>query len=512
MNCFHRHACTWLVTAVLACTPGCTISRELHGPDQAGRLDVADSPFLKAHLRNGEVVVLQLWRYDEKQAAVFGHGERRDMNRKLVERGELHVDLKDVALFETNTPKANPGPVAALAVVGVLSAAVSVACIANPKACFGSCPTFYASDGQRDYLAAEGFSESVAPSLEATDVDALWRLRAHGRTVSLRVTNEALETHVIRQANLLAVPRPPGGRVVHTNGIFHTVTALQPPTACRVSEGDCLAAVLASDELERSSVTDGEDLATRETVELTFDPSRAPAHPGLVLETRQGFITTFLFYQALAFMGRKAGHYLAELERGDPQIRGKASELYHLLGGIDVQVESAPGLWQNAGTYSETGPLAREVQMIPLPTAGTGRVRLVMARGHFRLGMVALAEVGDAVTPVRVRPARITTTAGDAQLARQWVGGEAPALVTLPGDEHRLEYELPADAQGLELFMESRGYYLEWMRQQWLAEESDYRMLKLFKWPSAALRDLAPAYRKIEPRIEAMFWESRYVR
>jgi hypothetical protein len=502
----------WLLAGALLFGPGCTVSRELHRPEQAGQLAPGDSPFLKAHARNGDVVVLEKWTYDEQRNAVVGQGERRDMHRRLLARGQLHVDLGEVALFETNTTKANPGPVAALAVVGVLSAAVSVACLANPKACFGSCPTFYASDGQQDYLAAEGFSESVAPALEATDVDALWRMRAQGRTVSLRVTNEALETHVIRQANLLVVPRPAGGRVVHTNGTFHTIANLRPPSSCRAPEGDCLAAVRSSDELERSSVTDGKDLATREMVELTFAPGRGGARPALVLEARQGFITTYLFYQALAFMGRKAGHYLAELERGDAEIRGKASELYHLLGGIEVQVESAPGVWQTAGTHLETGPLAREVQMIPLPTAGTGRLRLVMARGHFRLGMVALAELGDRVTPVRVPLVRIATTAGDAALARRWVAGQAPQLVTMPGDEHRLEYDLPADARDLELFIEARGYYLEWMRQQWLAEESDYRMLKLFKWPSAALRDMAPAYKTIEPRIEAMFWESRYVR
>jgi len=152
------------------------------------------------------------------------------------------------------------------------------------------------------------------------------------------------------------------------------------------------------------------------------------------------------------------------------------------------------------------------VQLVSLPTLGTGRVRLVMARGHFRLGMVALADIGEQVTPRRVAPARITTVAGDAELGRRWLAGEAPQLVTLPGDEHRLEYDLGADAEGLELFMQARGYYLEWMREAWLAEESDYRLAKLFKWPSAALRDLAPAYKQVEPDIEAMFWKSRYVR
>jgi hypothetical protein len=58
-----------------------------------------------------------------------------------------------------------------------------------------------------------------------------------------------------------------------------------------------------------------------------------------------------------------------------------------------------------------------------------------------------------------------------------------------------LECDLPADGEGLELFLEARGYYLEWMRQAWLDEESDWKLAKLFTRPASALRDLAPAYK-----------------
>ena len=85
-----------------------------------------------------------------------------------------------------------------------ISAAVTVVCLTNTKACFGSCPTFYAPEGERMVLQAEGFSDSIAPSLERRDVDALFRTRPTGRDLQLRLTNEALETHVIKEANLAA--------------------------------------------------------------------------------------------------------------------------------------------------------------------------------------------------------------------------------------------------------------------------------------------------------------------
>jgi hypothetical protein len=298
------------------------------------------------------------------------------------------------------------------------------------------------------------------------------------------------------------------------DGRFLEAQEFRAPTACRAPEGDCLAAVRASDELERSSVTDGHDLATRENIDLLFD-HRDPAsdHQGIVIEARQGFITTYLFYQALAYMGHKAGHYLAAMERGDGSVRAHARDLYHLLGGIDVQIRDKRGAWQTVGTYAETGPLAREVQVVPLPEGASAQeIRLVMARGHFRLGQVSLVRLGSEVVPARVPIARITTKTGNALLAQQWLEGRSPYVVTLPGDEHVLEYDLPVDGEGLEFVLEARGFYLEWMRQEWLAEESDWKLAGLFTRPSSALRDLAPGYKKIEPHIEAMFWGSRYVR
>jgi hypothetical protein len=506
----------WILPyTAMACLFGCTIDRQLHTSAGLAGTTNRDSPYLKAHFKNGDVLVLHDWKIDGAGETLEGRGERLDMHRKVVNSGTLKVPVAEVALFETNTEVANAGPVAALTIVTVASLGVTAACLINPKACFGSCPTFYISDGGKDYLAAEGFSESVAPSLEATDVDALWRAQVHGRTARLRVTNEALETHTIRQANLLAAPRPPQGRVLHTNdGRFIEATDFHPAVVCRAAEGDCLPAVRASDDVERVSATDGHDLATRESVDLTFPEPATSAGPlGLVLEARQGFITTFLFYQALAYMGHKAGNYLATMEQGDEGIRNHAKALYHLLGGIDVQLRDVRGVWRTVGSYAETGPLAREVQVVPLPAgASGGQIRLVMARGNFRLGYAALARLGRTVQPVRVPIARIATKAGNATLAQQWLAGRAPQLVTLPGDEHLLEYDLPEDGERLELFLEARGFYLEWMRQEWLAEESDWKLAGLFLRPSSALRDLAPAYRRVEPRIEALFWGSRYVR
>jgi hypothetical protein len=86
------------------------------------------------------------------------------------------------------------------------------------------------------------------------------------------------------------------------------------------------------------------------------------------------------------------------------------------------------------------------------------------------------------------------------------------SLVTLPGDAYDIEYQLPPRPEQYELFLESRGYYLEWMRREWLAEENLPLAAQILLDPAGAVRTLAPAFKRREPELERLFWSSRYVR
>src|SRR5262249_24225217 len=99
--------------------------------------------FLKVHMKNGDLFVLSAWRADQLHRRVIGTGDQLGADRRLVRRGEHDVAMDDVALYETNAITSSPS-IAALAVVTGASIILSVACISNPKSCFGSCPTFYA--------------------------------------------------------------------------------------------------------------------------------------------------------------------------------------------------------------------------------------------------------------------------------------------------------------------------------------------------------------------------------
>jgi hypothetical protein len=80
----------------------------------------------------------------------------------------------------------------------------------------------------------------------------------------------------------------------------------------------------------------------------------------------------------------------------------------------------------------------------------------------------------------------------------------------MPGDVYSLEYELPSDFANYELFLETQGYYLEWMRQAWLNEKDLRKARLMFTNPAKFLRMMAPRFKKIEPQMEETFWRSRY--
>ena len=502
-----RRLATMLVVAFAACTGERPLNRKLVTPDRAQTIDKNASPILKAHMKDGRLYVWTSWQVDEQARVVSGDGRRLEVDRIHSVTGFFKVPVADVALFETNDPPRSPA-ITPMAVVTGASLSLTAACLLNPKACFGSCPTFYVSDGTRSVLQAEGFSDSIAPSMEATDVDALYRAQPRDRTLAVHMTNEALETHVVRRVEILTVPRPPGGRVFRDGDDgFYGATAIHAATACAAPEGDCRDALRAFDGAERSSLADGADLATREELTLTFPAAGAGAR-GLVIASRQTLLTTYLLYQGLAYLGTKVTEALAALER-NPSLKESVFAAYRRLGAIDVLVPDGAGGWRKVGDAFETGPLAVDTHLVRLPAlpAGPTRVKLRLTKGNWRIDWVALAELGPRLEATHLAARAIAGRTDDGRAVAPRPG---ETIITMPGDAYDFTFELPEHPERYEIFLSSRGYYLEWMRREWLADESAVRAALLLSAPSLSLRLLAPAYKRQEAGMERLFWESRY--
>lgn len=489
------------------------LNPELH---PAGDLPAApaDLHVLKAHMRSGEVYVLDSWQLDDGGERLEGSGILYTIEREELTRGPVSIDMAQVALFETNRPDSvREGGAGLLAFMTTVTGAVSVYCLANPKSCFGSCPTFYLEGSDPDRPAAEGFSASFARALEARDVDALPGPRVRGDRVVVTMRNEALETHAVRRVRLLVAPRPAGARVLAgVDGRFYPTRAASPARACRAPEGDCLESVATPGGAERYSAADPHDLATREVVEVEFAP--AGGRLGLALTARQTLLTTHLFYRSLGYFGSRAGEHLAMLERGGPALAARATGMARRLGGIAAEVSETGGEWRPIGTFDEAGPIASDVKVLPFETRGAGpvRVRLRMAKGHWRLDHLELVSLGPSVEPLVVLPRAVERGPGSDPRALDLLRREEGHLVTVPGDSYRLVFELPQVDGELELFLESEGFYYEWMREEWLAEEDAAMASLVLSDPAEALRRMAGPFKRHEPEMERAFWASRYRR
>jgi hypothetical protein len=236
-----------------------------------------------------------------------------------------------------------------------------------------------------------------------------------------------------------------------------------------------------------------------------------------VIASRQSLLTTYLLYQTFAYLGTRATEALSMLERSE---RPRLPHMLGELGGIEVLVDSA-GQWIPAGTDFEVGPLATDVRVVPLPSPrfplsrkgrGGTRIRLRLTKGNWRLDYLALADLGREVTPIRLDPVVVLRDGAPDSAARRLLVDTNQALVTLPGDVYTLRYQLPEHPERYELFLESRGYYLEWIREEWLKEENPERSAMAIREPARALRVLAPEYKKLEPAMNDAFWRSRYAK
>jgi hypothetical protein len=407
-----------------------------------------------------------------------------------------------------------------LGALTVLNVIVGIICLSNPKACFGSCPTFYIDDNPNANLFssdAEGFSEAIAPFLEYSDLDALQYTIGGGQIAKLRMKNEAQETHVVNSVNLLAIPEVPGTHVFHDkDNIFYRCSGLKTPEKATGPEGSILEAVKSIDETERRSVTDSLDMAAKETIELEFD-AEGLTNPALVINFRQTLLTTFLLYSVYTFMGDEMSDIFARIQ-SSKKVRQGLGTPFKKIKFIEVYVEQdKPGNWKKVYEFGETGPIAWNLQAIPLSPVSdspgsTIRVKLVLNKGLWRIDYLALADIVDYPAPVKLYPNSIRYAgAENPGLKASLLEDDERYVVSFPGDNYEMGFLLPAEKNSYELFLIAKGYYLEWIREDWIKGKDIGRLRKIAMDDKKAWEELSLEYKLNESGMEEVFWDSKLV-
>lgn len=483
-----------------------------------GTENLQTKPFLKAHLKNGDICILkESWEIDSVSNIVSGDGTKYDFNRKLIFQGAIIIPVDSVSIFETNNTLQNTESkrILALSLLAGLDVVFGIICITNPKACFGSCPTFYLNENDNFHNAdAEGFSTAIAPSMEYYDIDALNLKLLNDNSFSVTMKNEALETHCVKDLKILAYPLREGERVYQSpTNDFYLCQNHYTLSEARANEGDIATILCNQDRQERFSLSDGNNLKSDEEIYLTFDNVKDTNRSGLILNFRQTLMTTYFIYSAMGYMGDEVGDIFARMGMDKGTKDKLKGGIKKELGNIDIYTWNEQKKdWEFQNGFYETGPIAINRQLIPFKNSLSSskvKIKLVLNKGLWRIDYVALTNIKEKVTPLEFYPASILNKGKPDYTALNDIKSPDKYLISMPGSEYKFIFTFPDAKSDYELFLYSKGYYLEWMREHWIKDKDLFKLKLMVDHPKKYLREEARNYKKYESTMEQEFWNSK---
>ena len=479
--------------------------------------NIQTKPFLKSHLKNGNVCVLKdSWQIDTIKNIVIGYGIQYDFNRREIFSGTLSIPIDSVAIFETNEKILNSesGRITALSILAGVDAIVGIICLTNPKACFGSCPTFYINEKNNfHYSDAEGFSNAISPSMEYFDIDALNNKTLTSNSFSITMKNEALETHCVNDVKLLAYPRKNGERIYQSSyDDFYLCKNNYSVSQAKGAEGNITSLLKNYDHVERFSLSDPTNLSSKEEIFLDFDNVDNTNALGLIVNFRQTLMTTYLFYSSIGYMGNNVSDVFSLLETNN-ELRNKFNATTKELGNIEILMwNEKRNSWEKQNKFFETGPIAINKQIIPLKNTNlTSKIKLkiILNKGLWRIDYLALTNIYEKVKPIELSPSMILNKGKEDSNALQSINDPKKYLISMPGSEYKFNFILPASDSDYELFLYSKGYYLEWMREHWIKDENMFKLRQMVESPKTFLKTEAKDYKLYEKTMEQEFWDSK---
>ena len=502
-----------LVLSVAVAVPACVFQHvDVRPIAVADRSQVVDTA-VKAHLKDGSTVVFPDG-VTIGNGLLRGRGMRHDL--ALAQATPVaSVPLDSVAALEVFRTKENG--LATFGVSVLATAAVVMGTALLLKAIFGSCPTVYSDGEGGPVLEAETFTHSIAPLLEARDLDRLRARADPSGTVTLEIRNEALETHYINHLQLLEVTHPRGALVApDTEGRPVVVRDARPFTSAVDRAGRDVAPVLAQADGEAVE-TDPTMLASADTgdledwIDLTA-PAEGRQEAALVFRMKNSLLSTVLFYDVmLAAAGPRALAWIgSDLDQISTAVR--------LGRWVQRRLGMRISVWQD-GAYREVarvpdaGPIAwKDVAVVvPVPPhEPTLRVRLSFTPDLWRIDRVALARSEGRGASRAIAATRVVGRDGraDPEALAAIRRPDGRYLRTTPGQRFTVAFDAGPAPVGVErtFLLSSQGYYVEWIRGEWLRADTAGAP---FTPSDAAMRTALRRWREVRSSMENDFERHR---
>jgi len=432
-------------------------------------------------------------------------------------RRQWRVPIDSIAGVAYTDNVVTPGSfiVGTLGVIGITAGVVVLA-----VAIFGSCPTVYAVVDTAEILQAECFSHSIGRQFERSDLDKLNVGGASQGSLSLRIRNEALETHYINSLALGIVEHPLGTQAYSTSddGIV-IVRNIVEPVAAQDSKGRSILPSLQ----RRDGVSYQTDSALTKAmlignemdcIELAvYNPSRS-SNATVLLRVRNTLQATVLFYDIM--LRDQGPHALEMIEalNSDPFYSWNLGRWYKEVSGIRISVMQDGDAEFQSKIY-DAGPIAWKDVASSFTvdnTTDTLRIQLSMQPDYWAIDWVGFSFDGS--EPVSFRFAgcssiRSSTGQRLLQAEKAVQMADDDYTITNPGDWFDVEFDTtPRQNMMQTYFLHSQGYYIEWVRGSWLRQDKPMHVFKP-SW-NKELRDrLATAWLTKKNNFEGEFFQQR---
>lgn len=473
----------------------------------------------KAHLKDGGVVLFPDG-FRVSGGLLKGSGEKYDIMRKS-STPIWSVPLREVAALEHYEKDLRP----VLSTVTTVPAIIvgTAAAVAISVAVFGSCPTVYSEDEDNGrLLEAELFSHSISRRFEADDLDRLSEVHPRNGGYRLQVANEALETHYLNSLTLETVDHPAGSRAYPTPDGEIVVIEGDTVFTARSSQGeDVTAALTARDNgAYRTDLVLTRALAqniTEDWVELTV---RMPAEfrmerPVLTLRLRNTLMATVLFYDVmLKAQGVNALTWLGS-DTLNSIYAWRISRWFDRRYSLRVEVWDGQR-FVSAGNVSPTGPIAWHDVAVKLPPmqGPEARIRISFLPDNWMVDWASVGS-GTAQSPaVSVIAAAgvdgLSIDRAEEVLAPLWEK-DSSYLITSPGESHLFFFpaEVPAPGSVRTRFIRSRGFYIEWLREDWFKDAGNVATGPSFEPGDEAVMETARLWLQKKVDLEQRFMETK---
>ena len=459
-----------------------------------------------------------------KNGSLTAWGSRISVSGRPMQFYGIKIPLDSVAAISYAESELTTGRLVGsilLGIAGGIMAPLSVYCLTCPKCCFGSCPTIYTHADSGYVLQAELFSHSIFKQLEDSDVDLLETGITDAGRHHFRLTNEALETHFINQLSLVAVHHTPETEILPTTeNSFTSVKSPRPPADAYTRSGRSILDEINSQDgfSYRSDTTLVKNLMNGmyyDWIDLQVDVPKGTRNLKMIMRSRNTLMSTVLFYDVvLASQGIQSLNWMNRMNT-DPIYALEFKTIYDAFSGISV-LEKQNDTWEHRGTFRDAGPMNWRSSVLEIPVEKPGKVsiRLQFVPDNYFIDYIAFDADTSQATEFEVENLPFTDIEDNLGTLRSDVdplikNDDRHYFVTEPGDSYYFHYNTKNTNLPIQtVFLQSKGYYTEWIRGDWLTTKNKNYSFDLFA-VDRTLAELAQSWLNNKSTLEREFFRTR---